>query len=167
MKRLFPILLAIILMFSLIACRSKEDVILQPVNYYYRNAQLTFGAENSLISAKVADAAAFNGDTLAILNDYLNGPDDDRFDVTFPASTKLLQMNLTSGTAYLQMNDSLSRLTGIDLTIACACITKTTMELTGATAVCISTSNELLDGAASITMDESNLILFDNTNVSP
>lgn len=162
MKRLICAFLILVLSVFLFACQPKIEPILQPVNFYYRNAQLRYGSDDGLISAQITESASFAGNVLAILNEYLKGPDSDRFSVTFPASTKVLELEFVGSTAYLQMNDSFSRLTGIDLTIACACITKTTIELTGASAVCISAVNESLDGAPSITMDESSLILIDN-----
>lgn len=162
MKQVLCLFLAISLCAGLLGCVSENEPILQPVNLYYRNTQLEYGSANGLISAQITEAAPFEGNVLGILNEYLKGPDSDQFEVTFPASTKVLNLEFVGSTAYLQMNDSISRLSGIDLTIACACITKTTMELTGATSVCISAVNETLDGATSITMDETTLMLFDD-----
>lgn len=161
MKKCLCMLLTVILAASLCACRPESAKLQQPVNFYYRNSEILFGSSNGLISPQVTESAGFH-DTVALLNAYLKGPETSAFDATFPASTKVLEMTIQGDTAYLGMNDSLARLSGIDLTVACACIAMTTAELTGVKTVTISASNELLDGAASITMNVDDLIFSDH-----
>lgn len=160
MKKTISFLLAAAICIGLCACQTDTVKLQEPVNFYYRNAEVSYGTSQSLISPLPSESAGYE-DTVALLNTYLKGPGSTAYDATFPASTKVLQINYVGSTAYLTMNDSLARYSGIDLTIACACLTLTVIELTGVTTVTISTSNESLDGASSITMTEESLILLD------
>lgn len=160
MKRYISLLLIMAICFTLCACKPAPEKIEQPANFYYRNAEISFGANDGLISALPSETVGFDS-TITILNEYLKGPKSSEFDTTFPASTKVQQFTIVGDRADVQLNDSLARLTGIDLTIACACLTITTIELTGVSTVTISTANEALDGASSITMSMDSLMLMD------
>lgn len=160
MKRFIIFHLTAALLFGLCACQPENPPPRQPVNFYYRNTEITYGSDSGVISAQVSEGAGYT-DPIDLLNKYLKGPSDSTHDATFPASTKILDMTVQGDTAYLKMNTSLARLTGIDLTIACACITMTTIELTGVTTVTISANGETLDGSDFITMDRSKLMLLD------
>lgn len=162
MKKFICLLMTVVLCAGLCACRRESVKLQEPVNFYYRNSTVTYGDADSLISAQESESAGYE-DLVDLLNEYLKGPESSEFDTTFPASTKVLDLTVQGDTAYLGMNDSLSRLSGIDLTIACACITLTTAELTGVDTVTISASNETLDGAASITMNVNDLIFSDQS----
>ncbi len=163
MKKTVCFLLVLTLILGICGCKPKEDPILRPVNFYYRTAQLTYGAPDGLIRAWVVESSGYEEDLLGLLNKYLKGPQDNSYHVTFPASTKLLSISFSEQTAYLQLNESFSWLSGLDLTIASACLAKTAMELTGATAICISAENSTLDGAGMIIMDEKSILLVDTT----
>ncbi len=161
MNRIISALICAILLLNLCACQADKPDYQQPVQLYYRTVPRENGVSDSVIDAITIEGAGYAADHSAILNEYLKGTGEPGFQTTFPASTKLLSMEILDGTACLQLNASLARLTGAELTIACACIAKTTMELTGAAAVCIRASGETLDGAEEILMTETSLILED------
>ena len=160
MKKLLSLLLCAALLLPLLGCHEEAEKPQQPVNFYYRRAETQFGSAQGVIAPQVSEGAGY-ADTAALLNAYLKGPSDPAFDNTFPASTKVLSLSVEDGTAYVRLNDSLSLFTGYRLTVACACITLTVLELTDAEAVCITAANEQLDGAASVTMDRASLLLLD------
>ena len=159
MKKAICCLLLLSLLMLLPGCHPKEESIVKPVNFYYRNAEITYGTDDGLISAEIAESAGYENDLIGLLNLYLNGPDDSSFHVTFPSSVRILSISFSEETVYLQLNESYSWLTGLDLTIASACLAKTTMELTGATTVCISADHASLEGASMIIMDQDAILL--------
>ena len=159
MKRIMSIFLILSVCLGLCACRPDTNIE-QPVNFYYRNAEVTFGTENGVISAFIAESAGYDG-TLELLNAYLKGPDDESLHATFPPNTEVLDLHILGSHAQLRMNDALARYSGIDLTVACACLTMTTIELTGVDTVTIAAASQPLDGAAAITMDLEDLMLMD------
>lgn len=161
MKRYVCMILAIALCLACLGCRSDQPKLVQPVNFYYRSPEPRYGEPNGIMLPLVTEADGRMEDPLALLNDYLRGPDEAGYESTFPASTKILSMDLSDGRVLLNMNDSLARFTGIDLTVACACLSLTAMELLDVSSVTIRCSNEQLDGAKSITMDQNTLTLLD------
>lgn len=160
MKRLFGLILTLALCLSLCACGSGKDKIQQPVNFYYRCSELSYDTSDGLIRAYVAEAAGYT-EVLPLLRLYLQGTTDAAFTSTFPAGIQLLDAYVMGKTIYLELNESMADLTGIDLTIACACLTMTALELVDATNVCISANGAAMDGSPSITMSLNDLILQD------
>ncbi len=161
MKRYFSILVLICLLFSLAACRQEREPILEPVNFYYRNAEIAFGQDDGLISIYVAEAKDFDGRIMDILNYYIKGPYERVHKFTFPSGTTVLRCNVSGDTTFVEVSNEFARLTGIDLTIACTCLTKTVLELTGTDKVTITASDVTLDGNTSITITRDNVLLKD------
>ena len=161
MKRILIILLTFAVLFSLAACSQESEEIVSPVNFYYRNTTVTFGSESGVISAEVAESKDYGGKILDILNVYIKGPYKDNHRYTFPIETVVLSCTVSGDTAYIEVNNVLARLTGMDLTIACACLAKTTMELIDVTSVNISAADVNLDGNTSITISQDSILLSD------
>ena len=161
MKRSICLLLLPILFLGILGCQQDQPKLQAPVQFYYPRLEPTYGSSDSLIAPVPTESMSYGGDALALLNLYLSGPQDPAFTSPFPSGCRLLSLSVTDGTAYLQLDPSLAQLTGIDLTLACACLTLTAMELTRSEAVCISAKDAVLDGAPQILMDRSCLTLLD------
>ena len=162
MKRIFCLILAICIAFLLPGCKDKEEPILEPVNFYYRNADISYDSSTGLISAQVTESAGYDRNFLDILNFYLKGPIQDHFEHTFPSGTKALSLEFIGSNAQIVLSNDFARLGGIDLTIACACLSMTVMELTNSSSVTIRAESTTIGGNDSITMDKDNILLFDN-----
>lgn len=167
MKRMIVILLILTFLLGITACTQEEEPILEPVSLYYRRINFTYGAQDSVISSEVWDAAKYKGNLVALMNDYLKGGKSDHLARTFPSGVTLLHIALQGDTADLTLNSKFANLSGINLTIACACLAKTTMELTGAKTVVIHLKRQPLNGMDQIVMDESTLLLLDESINSP
>ena len=163
MKRIFCLILAISLLFLLPGCKDKEEPILEPVNFYYRNANISYDSSTGLISAQETESAGYDRNFLDILNLYLKGPIQDSFDHTFPSGTKALSLEFIGANAQIVVSNDFSRLSGIDLSIACACLSMTVMELTNSSSVTIRAESAPLGGNDSITMGIDNILLFDDS----
>ena len=92
---------------------------------------------------------------------YLSGPLSSDLQSPFPQDLKLVGVNQNGSTIQLTFSPELATLTGLDLTIACGCLTLTTLALTSAQQVEIRTVSGLLDGQRTITMDKNTLLLLD------
>ncbi len=160
MKRFLCLLLALILMLPLCACDSEEEKILEPVNFYYRRSEVDFAAENGLIAPYIAESAGYD-EVIPLLQLYLDGCDEDEFHHTFPTGTELLDAYVRDKTLYLFLSADFARLSGVDLRIACACITMTALELVDATYVNISANGVPMDGSLTIILSLEDLILQD------
>lgn len=163
MKRIFCLILAISLLFLLPGCKDKEEPILEPVNFYYRNAEISFDSSNGLISAQVTESAGYDRKFLDIINFYLKGPIQDHYNRTFPTGTQALSLEFIGANAQVVVTNDFARLSGIDLSIACACLSMTVMELTSSSSVTIRAESTTLGGNDSITMGIDNILLFDDS----
>lgn len=160
MKKVLCLILALVCLIT-IGCNRPEEKIQVPVNFYYRRTQISYGASDSVIAAAAAESVGYENDPVGLLNLYLMQSAPEGFTNTFPTGTKINSLTVNDGTAELIVTSALNQLSGLDLTIACACLTLTTLELTGSVSVCIRPASGDLGGAESITMDESCLLLLD------
>ena len=162
MKRIICLILVLATLTLLCSCKENNEEILEPVNFYYRKADITFGCDDGVIGAYIAESAGCNG-MEEILQLYLQGCNDSQFNDFFPSGTMLKEAKVQGQTAYLTLSSDFARLTGTDLTIACACLTMTTMELVDVTFVCINANGVPMDGSMNITLSRKDLILLDTT----
>lgn len=167
MKRLFAIILLFLMLPCLCACA--QEKILFPVTFHYLraplpNGEISHGAPDSVIVPEIREGDGHQEDFTFLLDIYLLGPLESTCRSPFPVGTRLEEFTLENGAASIVLSDDFGELTGIDLTLACGCLTMTVMDLTGAETVTILTEDTLLDGKESITMDRSNIILIDEAN---
>lgn len=166
MKRLTAILLLILILPYLCACTREEMV--YPVSYHYlrapeSNGEIFHGSADSVITPEIREGDGHQGDNTHFLEIYLLGPLDRDFRSPFPVGTALIDFDLEDSAATVLLSDHFGTLSGIDLTLACSCLTLTVMDLTGADTVTIMAEDALLDGKESVTIDRSNLFLTDDT----
>lgn len=160
--------LCVILILSLLllpACNTPEKKIQDPVFFYYRQLELDYGANPGVLNKEVREAAGHRQDYSYLLTEYFKGPADFSSYNPFPSNTSLKEFSLQGDTAFVDLNYSFSSLTGLDLSIACACITLTVCEMTGSRQVTISAQHGLLDGTPSITMTPDSLLMLDDSNI--
>jgi len=162
MKRISLIILIICMLFSLCACRTNQSHTDTYANYYYRALELQYGTSEPVIVCERRSIIQFNNDFALILENYINGPKMSNHTTPFPAGTYLEQVTLGNDRAYVILSSHLSLLTGSDLTIACACLTKTVTELAGVHSVEISAKDGTLNGAPSMVLTEKDFSYFEN-----
>ena len=165
MKRILSVILPLALLLSLASCVTVKEKIREPVSFYYRQKEVNYGANPSVVDKEIREASSHRHDYSYLISQYLKGPEDLTLYSPFPRNTALKGLSIQDGTAYVNLNSSFASLTGLDLTLACACITLTVCEMTGANQVTITAADSLLDGAAQITMTPDNLLMVDNSNI--
>lgn len=166
MKRAISVAILLCIILPLFGCVSTEDKPKEPVSFYYRRAKLTYSDAASVIAPEARESAGHTEDTAYLLAEYLKGPKSEEFLRTFPTQVSLADLKLGKATAEITLSDNFAVLSGMDLTIACACLTMTVMELTGSETVKISAENALLNNAPQITMDKNCLLLLDSSTES-
>lgn len=164
MKKLLCILLALCLL-PLLGCAQPEDPIENPVFFYYRQKALSYDDENSVITKELRDAGARQDDISYLLEQYLQGPESETLLATFPRGSQI-SFQVLENTAVIVVNDKFATLTGIDLSLACACLTLTVCELTDTEYALIQGQDVLLDGNHSIYMSRNSILLLDNSNIA-
>ena len=165
MKKLLCSFMILALSLSFSACSSPKDKIQEPVFFYYRQLELNYGTTPSVVDKEAREAAGHRQDYSYLLSVYLKGPENFSLYNPFPSKTFLRSFVLQDSTAFVQLSSSFASLTGLDLTLACACITLTVCEMTGAQQVNISAEDTLLDGNPQITMTPDSFLMMDDSNI--
>ena len=163
MKRTVCFLLLISLALCLCACVKQDEQLHDPVRFYYPRVKPTYGKSDSVIAWEDREAEGFTENYLYLLRQYLKGPESDALARTFPRSVVMKDIKISGSTAYVLLNEHAASLTGLDLTMACACLTATVTELTGVQRVTVRAEGALLDGNSSITMDRDHILLLDES----
>lgn len=165
MKQIVVVFLLICCIFSMISCsphKEPED----PVTFYYRRENITYSSSEDVISGEFREAKGHKLDIEHLLKEYLKGPLSDGLTNFIPQNTKLVKFSLDDDSARVLLSDGFARLSGLDLTVTCACITLTVIGLTNVKTVQISTQNVPLNNQPHITMNEDCLMLLDNTTLT-
>ena len=154
MKKQFCIFLTLLLVLSLWGCgkSAKENT----VPFYYPRQTPVFNAKNGVIASENREIGD-SGDLSEILTLYLAGPLDNALVSPFPSQNRLLEVSLENGTLTVLLSQHFSTLDGTKMTIACACLAKTCLELTDAQQVTI------ISDSFSITLNSASITLFDDS----
>lgn len=160
MKKLPFLFLALLMLFT--GCTPTAQNIEEPVTFYYLRQDFDYNAADGVITSEIRESADCADET-AILQRYFRGPEDPGLQCPFPTATELISLSIQENTATVTLTDNFSSLTGIDLTVACACISKTVIALTNTQQVTVKTQTQNLGGQNSITMTEADILLIDNS----
>lgn len=167
MKKFLCIALVIILSASFFACNKTDANIRNPVLYYYRTRDLQYGVENGVITAEVRERFGHEEDYTYLVEQYLNGPMSSECISPFPAGTSLEQIDFLKDKVLITLSSHISLLSGSELTIACTCLAKTLLEMTGMKEVRISSKNDLIDGQEYISIATEDIVLLDSDPINP
>lgn len=160
MKKLTALALCLSILAGLCACTAVTDQ--DAVNFYYCRSEVTYGVEDSVIAAEARSQFSAGSDLGTLLSAYLAGPTTEGLESPFPRSTQLLSWKLRDGTLSLNFSATLGDLSGVELTIACACISRTFLELLDIEEVVISASGALLSGETYVTVTADSILYYDD-----
>lgn len=152
MKQIICCFLIFTYLFLFCSCEPKNEPIEVPVTFYYRASETEFGAQDDLIIAQVREAQGHSQDYHYLISLYLNGSITYDCISPFPGGTTLEEFYVDDSKAYIVLSSQITTLSGSELMLACACMTKTVLEMTGVEAVEFSTSAGTLNGKDSITL---------------
>ena len=161
MKRL--ICFCLLFMLFLTGCNSPSEEYIEPVNFYFLKADVTYFTDDGVICREQREAHGYRQDYEQLLRSYLLGPGTAEMRRVFPKNVELVRLELSETGAVVTLNDAVARLTGLDLTIACACLTATVCDMTGVKTVTLRAETQLLDGNKSITMTRDHILLLDSS----
>ena len=163
MRNILCILLIICSLLGITGCHNTAPAYESSVMVYFKTSKPNYGAEDGFIAATYMDSAGHEDDYLYLLNQYLRSTPTEGFAETFPNSVSLISFQLDALTAKVILNSNITNYSGIDLTIALTCLTKTIMSLTGCQEVIISARGALLNGESFITLNQDSFLLIDNS----
>lgn len=162
MKRLFCLMIAVIL-FLLPACTETVGEA-ENITFYYIHNDIEFGSESGVITPTVVQIKNKTKDYRQLLDRYFNGPTNYDCVSPFPAGITLEDLQIDNNKVQLLLSPHMSVLSGVDFTIACACLTRTVIEMTGVQYVQIQIENNLIYGQDSVTFNLSSFSYWDNAD---
>lgn len=161
MRKWIAFILAAALCLGLWGC-SKQSQYESPVQFYYCAQELSYTVGSAAIRHETREGAGM-GSLEQVLGIYLAGPESEGLRSPFPAGVKLVEVRQEADTLYVTLSAGLARLSGLELVIACGCITMTCLSLTDAETVSIQAENALLNNQQAIVMDADSLLLLDDS----
>ena len=158
MKSNLRILVFLCICVLLVGCMPKSSA---AINFYYL-AQTDYNSPQGNIAPELRKGNASPLAYEELLNSYLSGPNSNNLINPFPTETKLISITLEQQTATVVLSDQIAELTGVELTLACTCLSMTVKELTGCANVQIRAQTKLLDNHQAISINTNSVQFFDS-----
>lgn len=155
MKKRFAVLLLTLFLTVSAGCSFASSHMIEPVNFYYRRTQFLYGSSDSVIGSESREASGHTEDLNYLLSLYLAGPVEEGLISPFSRGTLLLSVVQWNDSVTIEVSDTGRFLSDANFSLACACISKTCMELTGAESVTV------ISGSRSLTTTPNNILLAD------
>ena len=163
MKRIVSFLLILSLAAGLFGCAADRSAPERPVNFYYCRTQLTYNDATGVIAPEQRESKDHPEDYAGLLGVYLKGPLDPAFENPFPRNLSVLDLSCSNGIVSVTLSDALGELAGLELTIACACLARTCLELTGCDTIRISAEGLRLGSGGYLQLRQEDLLLADDS----
>ena len=159
MKRMLSFFLVCAVLLTVTACTGKGGADGQAA-FYYKRAQLSYGEADGVVTPEYRTVDR-NGDMMALLNAYVDGPKVTELSNVFPLGCDVLWFSLEGEIATVHFNKAFDQVQGIAQTIACVCMSRTVMELTGAKRVRISAESISFGGNEYLEFNGDSALYFD------
>ena len=169
MKKIIALLLCLSLLGCLWGCVKVPGTPDVPVQFYYPQASQkdALSSAGGLVSFELRESAGNIGKYAYLTQLYLQGPVTETLRNPFPRGTTLKSLLIKNGIVYLVLSDAIASLSGTELTLACACLTRTIYEMTGFRVVNIQAETQLLGGSRKLIMNVKDLQFMDNSTAVP
>ena len=164
MKRVIALLLAVLM---LAGCTSSGSTISEPVTFYFLRSHTDDTAYDNYFSEGIIgheerEAAGYRSDLKNLLTFYFRGPLTPELTSPFPMGCRVLEVHQDDSQLTITLNPILAEKSEMDITVACACLAMTCLELTDVDTVQIEATNLDEKILFSRTFTEENLFLSDD-----
>ena len=171
MKRYTNFILIFLVLLGFCGCRKKNTDYLEPVTFYFCNdisdTNMSSDDFHNIFVAEIHEGAGYTNNLLSFLSLYFTGPSSASLVSPFPTDTAVISYQMEEDHVCVVLSDSLASIDGLDLTIACTCLSMTVMEFTGCDSVEISLESSPLGNGDAIVMSKDMLVLSDSTQMIP
>lgn len=161
MKGIRIIALLIMISLCLSACGNKVTTYHNTVTYYYRTVDVQYGEMDGVVVAESRETDIAPDDYEQLVSAYLNGPRESNHISPYPAGIYLVRLIMGADRVYITLSSHMGMLSGSDLMIACACLTKTVLGITGVHSMEISSEKTLLNDQSYLVFTESDFAYMD------
>ena len=130
--------------------------------FHFPNAQIGFIHSDQVIGYEVKSFPVTGRDYKAILNEYLAGPDEGHLLNPFPIGATVTAVEISSKNVTITLNSKFATLKDADLSIAFACLVKTTLSIIPTQTVVLKAQNTFSDGSAYKAFSAASFLTEDN-----
>lgn len=164
-RLLAPIVAAVLLLSACSAAGEAPPV--HPIRFYYCRAEGNYSSETGALDYEQVDLGRTDVTIDEILSRYLQGPTDDTLLSPFPDALACTEQKLDGGVLTLRFNESLAALSGVDLSLACACLTMTFTQLDAVDALRVASPGTALAAQTDVLLTSGQFLLFDEASYHP
>lgn len=168
MKRMIAFILTAALLLPLLtACShpiTPSPQMLNPAELYFRRTEVQHGSEDGVLCAQTVDLGQTVPELDAFLELYLKTPPAEGLESPFPKQLQILAASVSNDTVTLQLGGAYAELSGIQATIADACLAKTVLPYAGAEKLLLTVSDSAGQTVRTKKLSESDLLLFDDSS---
>lgn len=158
MKQIVAFILLAVLVFSLFGCGPSKST--ATANFYYCTVSPEYHTQSSVIQAEQRKININLSDLEGVLQLYLEGPASGKLYSPFPSGTTLITVHNSKDVTSVILSDDISRLSGVELMLACACLASTIMEISQSEAVQIRAETAFLNNQEFIEFTSQSLLSF-------
>lgn len=159
----FKFLILLIFLLFLTGCGTDNDRITVPVSFYYIQNEVDFGTTAVIIKETTREASGHAEDYDYLISQYLNGPISYDCVSPFPAGTTLKELHWDQNRVQIVLSPEITTLSGVDLILACGCLTKTVSQMIGVDTVQIRSSSGLINGEKIMTFHADDFLYLDQS----
>lgn len=159
MKRTLLLLLCLSLLFT--GCA--KDSFTVPGIFYYHRTDTAYRGSEGVVAPETRELAGISDDLKTLLSLYCEGPRDPALESPLPSDAVVLGHTLYNQVLTLRFNESLSKLSGVELTVAAGCLARTFLPLTGAHTLILTADGGFLNGDTSLTVTLADLNFQDDS----
>lgn len=161
MKKIIAIILILVLTIPLFACGNQE--LRSPGTFYYYRTETEFSGPDSVLASEEKELHGIEDDLGAILALYCEGPDNRDLESPLPRGCTVPGYTLEGEVLKLHFGSDFAALSGVELTVAAACLARTFLPLTGAETLVLTADGALLNGETSLSLTLQELGLRDDS----
>ena len=154
------ILIAAITLLSM-GCARTTDSSADTVTFYYVHNKPAYGTTSGVIAPNLVEINQHEYNYHELLTKYFNGPTNYDCVSPFPAGIMLEDLYVNDNKAQLVLSPHMATISGSDLTVALACLTRTVIEMTNVNTVQIKISGNQINGEDSVTFTLNSFSQYD------
>lgn len=152
-------LLAVCLLLAGCVRQVDSESLKNPCRFYYKTLDANYGKSQYAVDFELRETAGHESDLVWLLSEYFAGPTSKDLVAPFQKSTSLVSVEQNDTNLAICVSRDLAQLSGVDLYLACCCITLTCLEFAGVEAVSIQADGAQLDGKEQILLQRDSLLL--------
>ena len=155
MKKMICMFFLILYLTNLSACSNKTKM--ATANFYYLDNMPHYHTNETVIQPESRELSITLTETETIIREYLDGPNTKQLTSPFPSGTKLISIQPGKEMTEIVLSDEIAQLSGIDLTVACACLSATILEISQSESVHIRAETANIGPQGYVIMDQQSI----------